>query len=83
MPAHSTTSAQLITVTMALRRGLAGLVPRLLNSGSSVEALAPLASSSSSSGFTLLGGGADAGPSSSGGGFGAYQSLLRSEFEHG
>lgn len=55
---------------MALRRGFAGLVPRLLNT---TEALAPICTSSGS----LLQ--ADATPSSSGNHFGAYTSFLRSE----
>lgn len=58
--------------SMALRRGFAGLVPRLLNT---TEALAPICSSSSS----LLQQ-ADATPSSSGTGFGAYTSFLRSAY---
>lgn len=59
------------TVNMALRRGFAGLVPRLLNT---TEALAPICTSSGS----LLQ--ADATPSSSGNPFGAYTSFLRSEW---
>lgn len=53
---------------MALRRGFAGLVPRLLNSP---EALAPICTSSSS----LLQ--AETSSSSSGNHWGAYQSFLR------
>jgi hypothetical protein len=55
---------------MALRRGLAGLVPRLLQGG---EAWAPAICSSSSN---LLAA-ADAGPSSSGSGFEGHSSFLR------